>query len=182
MSYGGHRQTDRHTDRRHAKNNFFGFSGPQNVNIHQNLEVDFFGKCNTFSILRIAEKVKRFQGLKATNEQQDNGTGILHQVAQHPIDQVYLYKRRPSPSPLTQDPERRYWLQGRQVYVTSKPPTPCSDGQLKCVANESFTDDLSRASNLGQADARPELYHYTITYVGLQVLLEVPFHSMHQTQ
>ena len=51
------RQTDRQTDRRHAKNNFFGFSGPQNVNIHQNLEVNFLGKCNTFSILRIAEKV-----------------------------------------------------------------------------------------------------------------------------
>ena len=53
--------TDRQTqtDRQHAKNNFFGFSGPQNVNIHQNLEVDFLGKCNTFSILRIAEKVKK---------------------------------------------------------------------------------------------------------------------------
>ena len=53
------RHTDRQTHRRHAKNTFFGFSGPQNVNIHQNLEVDFLGKCNTFSILRIAEKVKR---------------------------------------------------------------------------------------------------------------------------
>ena len=49
-----HRHTDRQTDRQHAKNNFFGLSGPQNVNIHQNLEVDFWGKCNTFSILRIA--------------------------------------------------------------------------------------------------------------------------------
>ena len=28
------------------------------MNIHQNLEVDFLGKYNTFSILRIAEKVK----------------------------------------------------------------------------------------------------------------------------
>ena len=55
------RQTDRQTHRRHAKNTFFGFSGPQNVNIHQNLEVDFLGKCNTFSILRIAEKVKRLE-------------------------------------------------------------------------------------------------------------------------
>ena len=52
------RHTDRQTHRRHAKNNFFGFSGPQNVKIYQNLEVDFLGKCNTFSILRIAEKVK----------------------------------------------------------------------------------------------------------------------------
>ena len=50
--------TDRQTDRRHAKNNFFGLSGPQKVKIHKNLEVDFLGKCNTFSILRIAEKVK----------------------------------------------------------------------------------------------------------------------------
>ena len=27
-----------------------------------------------------------FKGLKATNEWQDDGTGVLHQVAQHPID------------------------------------------------------------------------------------------------
>ena len=55
------RQTD--TDRQtQTKNNFFRLSGPQNVNIHQNLEVDFFGKCNTFSILRIAEKVKIKEG------------------------------------------------------------------------------------------------------------------------
>ena len=50
--------TDRQTDRRNAKNKCFGLSGPQNMSIHQNLEVDFLGKCNTFSILRIAEKVK----------------------------------------------------------------------------------------------------------------------------
>ena len=52
--------TDRgtsHTHRRHAKNNFFGLSGPQNVKIDQNLEIDFLGKCNTFSILCIVEKV-----------------------------------------------------------------------------------------------------------------------------
>ena len=48
----------RQTHRRHAKNKLFGLNGPQNVNIHQNLEVDFLSKCNTFSILRIAEKVK----------------------------------------------------------------------------------------------------------------------------
>ena len=56
------RQTDRHTHTHTGdmpKITFFGFSGPQNVNIHQNLEVDFLGKCNTFSILRIAEKVKK---------------------------------------------------------------------------------------------------------------------------
>ena len=53
-------QTDRQTHtHRHAKNNFSGLSGLQNVNIHQNLEVNFLGECNTFSILRIAEKVKK---------------------------------------------------------------------------------------------------------------------------
>ena len=51
------RQTHTHTHRRHAKNNFFGLSGPQNVKIDQNLEIDFLGKCNTFSILCIVEKV-----------------------------------------------------------------------------------------------------------------------------
>ena len=30
-----------------------------------------------------------FKGLKVTDEWQDNGTSALHQVAQHPIDQVY---------------------------------------------------------------------------------------------
>ena len=46
--------------------------------------------------------------LKATNERQDDGAGILHQVAQFPIDQVYfIYTRRPCPSPPTQDPERQ---------------------------------------------------------------------------
>ena len=30
------------------------------------------------------------KGLKATNEQQDDGAGILHQVAQFPIDQVFF--------------------------------------------------------------------------------------------
>ena len=37
-----------------------------------------------------------FKGLKATNGQQDDGTGILHQVAQFPIDQVYFYTRCPT--------------------------------------------------------------------------------------
>ena len=46
--------------------------------------------------------------VKATNERQDDGAGILHQVAQFPIDQVYfIYTRRPCPSPPTQDPERQ---------------------------------------------------------------------------
>ena len=54
------RDTDTQTDRRHAKNEFFGISIPQNVEIHQNLEIDFLDQCNTgtFSVLRIVEKVK----------------------------------------------------------------------------------------------------------------------------
>ena len=32
-----------------------------------------------------------FKGLKATNELQRNGIGILHQTAQHYMDQVSLY-------------------------------------------------------------------------------------------
>ena len=46
--------------------------------------------------------------LKATNERQDDGAGILHRVAQFTIDRVYfIYTRRPCPSPPTQDPERQ---------------------------------------------------------------------------
>ena len=52
------RPTDRQTDREHAKNEFFVISMPQNVYFHQNLEINFSDQCNTFSILRIAEKVK----------------------------------------------------------------------------------------------------------------------------
>ena len=36
------------------KMSFFGISMPQNVEIHQNLEIDFLHQCNIFSI----EKVK----------------------------------------------------------------------------------------------------------------------------
>ena len=39
-----------------------------------------------------------FKGIKATNERQGNGTGILHQVAQYPIDLVHLSTRHPYPS------------------------------------------------------------------------------------
>ena len=34
--------------------------------------------------------VHSFKGLKAINERQGDGVGILHQAAQFPIDQVYL--------------------------------------------------------------------------------------------
>ena len=41
------RQTDRQADRRHAKIEFFGIRMPQNVEIRQNLDVDFLDECNT---------------------------------------------------------------------------------------------------------------------------------------
>ena len=45
--------------------------------------------------------------LKAINERQDDGAGILHQVAQFPIDPQYsIYTRHPCPPPPTQDLER----------------------------------------------------------------------------
>ena len=39
--------------------------------------------------------LRMFKGLKATNGQQDDVAGILHQVAQFPMDLVYLYTRCP---------------------------------------------------------------------------------------
>ena len=50
--------------------------------------------------------------LKATNERQDYGAGILHQEAQFPIDQVYLIYKAPMPLSAHARPrETRYWLQ-----------------------------------------------------------------------
>ena len=50
--------------------------------------------------------------LKATNERQDYGAGILHQEAQFPIDQVYLIYKAPMPLFAHARPrETRYWLQ-----------------------------------------------------------------------
>ena len=52
--------------------------------------------------------VVKGERLKAINEQQDNEAGILHQVAQFPIDQVYFICTWCScPSPPTHDPERQ---------------------------------------------------------------------------
>ena len=59
------------------------------------------------------KKPKR-DGLKATNEWQDDGTSVLHQVAQHPIDQVCLYTRHPYPS----RPDLEGQGTGVHVYLT----------------------------------------------------------------
>ena len=44
-------------------------------------------------IIVVSEKwnFRLFKGLKISHEWQDDGTGVVHQVAQFPIDQVGLY-------------------------------------------------------------------------------------------
>ena len=41
-----------------------------------------------FGVFRL-DKSCYFKGLKVANEEQDYRTGVFHQVAQHPVDQVY---------------------------------------------------------------------------------------------
>ena len=49
--------------------------------------------------------IEGLRGFTATNERQDDGAGISHQVAQFPTDQVYLgyTQSHPCPSPPTQE-------------------------------------------------------------------------------
>ena len=54
------------------------------------------------------EFYKGFKGLKVTTEWQDNGTGVLHQVAQHPIDR-YIDIQGAHEKPRG----TWYWLQNR---------------------------------------------------------------------
>ena len=61
-----------------------------------------------FGLVEPSKSYLNFPRLKATNERQDDGAGMLHQVAQFPIDQVYfIYTRPPCPSPATQGPGRQ---------------------------------------------------------------------------
>ena len=62
--------------------------------------------------------------VKGTNERQDYGAGILYQVAQFPIDQVYLIYKAPMPLSTHARPrETRYWLQMQVgLYVPLNPP------------------------------------------------------------
>ena len=56
--------------------------------------------------------------LKATNEQQDDGASILHQVLQFPIDQVYLIYKAPMPLSIHARPrETRYWASFNSKYI-----------------------------------------------------------------
>ena len=62
----------------------------------------FYVSCGVvLSLFTIVWSVRSIKDLKATNEWQDDGAGILHEMAQFPIDQVYLYTRLPCPSPST---------------------------------------------------------------------------------
>ena len=63
-------------------------------------------------ILNFWENLLNRKAIKATNERQDYGAGILHQEAQFPIDQVYLIYKAPMPLSAHARPrETRYWLQ-----------------------------------------------------------------------
>ena len=87
--------------------------------------------------------VKSLKVLQVTNEQQGNGTSILHQVAQHPIDQVYLYTRRPCPSLPTQDLEEQgtRCRAGRPMHP-SKPPHPLLRGAVEKYGQWNFYQRL----------------------------------------
>ena len=68
------------------------------------MEGSLLERTEVLSLLLYSSRIL-FKGLQATNEWQDDGTGVLHQVVQHPIDQVYLYMRHSCPSPPKQDLE-----------------------------------------------------------------------------
>ena len=46
---------------------------------------------------RSQNRNERCKGLKATNEEHNDGTGVLHQVAQFPVDQVYYIQGAHAP-------------------------------------------------------------------------------------
>ena len=102
---------------------------------------DTFGG-GSFMVQKVAvtSPIPVFYRSKGTSEQEDNGTGVLHQVTQHPIGLVYLQgthtplhpPRHTCPSLPTQDLEGQGtgFREGRLVHL-SKPSTPCSEGQLQ---------------------------------------------------
>ena len=64
--------------------------------IGPNLDLQFFKKIHFLDEVIVFYHLP-CKGLKATNERQDDGVGILHQVAQFPINQVYLIYKVPMP-------------------------------------------------------------------------------------
>ena len=89
-----------------------------------------------FTVTCTSQKDK-FNGLKATNEQQDDGAGILYQVVQFPTDEVqHTYNILIYKVPM-QDPERQGTVcKADRPIHPSKPPTSCSERQLKHVGGE----------------------------------------------
>ena len=93
--------------------------------------------------------------VKATNERQDNGRGVLHRVSTTPYRQDILIKRAPmSVSTHTRPRGTRYWLQSREACATlynTSPPTPqpiAQRGSRKYVWAVKNTRSSSRASNI----------------------------------
>ena len=74
-------------------------------------------------ILTYANSANCYSVMLATNERQDDGVGILHEVAQFPIDQVYLYIQGAHAPLLPCKTQRGKVLAAKQVglYV---PPDP----------------------------------------------------------
>ena len=72
----------------------------------------------------------------------------MGQLAQYPIDQIYLLTRCSCHSPPTRHLEEQgtSCRAGRPVHL-SKLPTPFSEEQLKCVCHENFTNRLNGGLN-----------------------------------
>ena len=109
--------------------------------------------------------------LKATKERQDNWTGVLHRIAQHPVEQVYLYTRCPCPFLPKQELEGQDTgcRAGRPMHP-SEPPTPCSEGQFKCAGNDNFTASLSGVTDAGPANAKLTPGNQIGFFIGLGLL------------
>ena len=86
---------------------FFGFSSPLGV------------------LLMISKLLSRPGVLKATNERQDNGADILHQVAHFPIDQVhfmYIQGAHATLSPRKTQRDKVLVAKNVGLYVPLNPP------------------------------------------------------------
>ena len=85
--------------------------------------------------------------LKATNEWQDDGEGILHQVAQFPIDQVYLIYKAPMPlSTHTRPRDKVLAAMQLSLYVPLNLPPLARRGSWNVQVVNNY-QDLSEAFN-----------------------------------
>ena len=120
--------------------------------------------------------MRRYKGLKATNERQDDGVGILHQVAQFPLDQVYFIYKASCPSPTTQDPERHKVLAAEQVglYASLNPPSLAQRGSWNVWAvnnNQSLSEVLNIWNVIYHATTSPECDLAIVWHPGTQLML-----------